>query len=127
MVFAGIAATVWVIERLFRLVMPLIQKKSGGNGSANSKDVARAKCIPPDVDIRLMSRQVDDLWQWHNVRGPDQVPVWYVPSKMGNALESLVEILREMRHSIGQLDADVKDVKAQHAHVIQYIERHENQ
>ena len=98
MVGIGVAATLWALKGVIKLVMPMIQKKSGGNGSSTGKG---AQClIPEDIDVRKMFNQVNDLWAWHNVRDQDQVPVWYVPSKMANALADLVEILREMRHDI---------------------------
>lgn len=56
-----------------------------------------------DVDMRLVAKRVDDLWEWHNVRNSDGVFVWYVRTALEDAIVQLAdniaaqtEVMRDM-------------------------------
>ena len=58
-------------------VINLVKIMRGGQGNTEQK----------------MERQIADLWDWHNVRGRDGVPIWYIRESLETTLEKLTEVI----------------------------------
>ena len=41
------------------------------------------------IDLQLMSRQIDELWHWHNVEDSEGVKIWYVRRSLDDAILKL--------------------------------------
>lgn len=90
--FAGLVAAANAIVRLLeRLVDGLLKKKDGRNGT---------NILSYDTAVK-MSRQVDDLWDWHrhDVQGEPGVKVWWSTA--------MREPMNELRAAIDRLDESV--------------------
>ena len=52
-----------------------------------------------------MGRQISDLWDWHNQRDSDGVPVWYVRQSLESAIEKLATSLEGLTTVLAGLNA----------------------
>lgn len=43
------------------------------------------------IDLQLLSRQIDDLHQWHNVNDSEGVKIWYVRRSLEDAINKLAD------------------------------------
>jgi hypothetical protein len=69
-----------------------------------------------DIDTTAMSQKITDLWDWHNVRGADNVPVWYFRSSLDDAMDKLsdsidkqTEVLQKVTFILDRLDGEVRE------------------
>lgn len=89
---AGGILALMILDRVFGLIKPLLGDASDGEGGdtpeCTQKDCLRA--IQADV-VRVLSL-VTDLHEWHSVRDPRGVFVWY--AQFGN--EELKETMKAM-------------------------------
>ena len=44
-----------------------------------------------EADNEIVLQKVTDLWNWHNVRGADNVPVWYFRSSLDDAMDTIMK------------------------------------
>ena len=103
----------------------LEKKRSNGNGtSPSAADVLAAANLKKT--IYEISRQMDDLYEWHRVADEDGVKVWYVRRSLETAMRDLAdnikaqtlvltELMAEMRsvrEDMGRLDSDLEMVKS---------------
>ena len=63
-----------------------------------------------------MLQKITDLWNWHNVRGADNVPVWYFRSSLDDAMDKLSEsidnqtmALQKVTFILDRLDREVRE------------------
>ena len=87
-VVIGIVVAVWVLEKVLKLVVPLISQKKNGNGKGTSKEGAQ---------LEMIAAMVADLHKWHDHRDEDGVFLWFTRRSMYDVLEKLVAILQEIR------------------------------
>jgi len=59
--------------------------------------VAQAK----DHDDAVASK-ITDLWDWHNLRDEDGVPVWYVRKSLEEAIRMQAESMSKLAENIGE-------------------------
>ncbi len=69
-----------------------------------------------EADNEIVLQKVTDLWNWHNVRGADNVPVWYFRSSLDDAMDKLAEsidnqtiALQKVTFIIDRLDREVRE------------------
>ena len=64
----------------------------------------------------VINQKITDLWNWHNVRGTDGVPVWYFRSSLSDATDKLAEsidnqtlALQKITLILERLDREVRE------------------
>ena len=69
-----------------------------------------------EADTTAMLQKITDLWNWHNVRGADNVPVWYFRSSLDDAMDKLSEsidnqtmALQKVTFILDRLDREVRE------------------
>ena len=72
--------------------------------------------IAREADTTDMLQKITDLWNWHNVRGTDNVPVWYFRSSLDDAMDKLAEsidnqtvALQKVTFIIDRLDREIRE------------------
>lgn len=83
-----------------------------GTGRGGEDDEAGSGSCPVEryeVDVQLMARRVDDLWEWHSVRNPDGVFVWYVRSSLEDAIVKLADNIEAQTEVMRGLGMQVRD------------------
>jgi len=75
-----------------------------------------ASSIAKEVDNTVITQKITDLWNWHNVRGTDGVPVWYFRSSLDDAMDKLAEsinnqtlALQKITFTLERLDREVRE------------------
>jgi len=75
-----------------------------------------AASIAKESDNNVVIQKVTDLWNWHNVRGTDNVPVWYFRSSLDDAMDKLSEsidnqtlALQKITFILERLDREVRE------------------
>jgi len=63
------------------------------------------------IDLQKMSRQTDSLYDWHNVRGEDGVPVWYVRKSLEEAMITLADNLLRQTEILNRIYDEQKDMR----------------
>ena len=119
-IVAYIFLGLFMLKQVWDLVSPIVNKKLGTNGNG------KPGCVPVDVDLRVMAsqvqqlcqattsistsllpmtRQIDEMYQWHSVQDDDGVKIWYVRRSFYDAIErhneelhKLTAILTELWH-----------------------------
>jgi len=92
----GLIAVILLLERVWKMVSPLIDKGShdttvGQSAPEEAESKAPRRCVPSDVDLRKIEAQIGDLHEWHSRVDEDGAPVWYVRSSMTRAIEKMAE------------------------------------
>ena len=72
--------------------------------------------IVRETDNTVLLQKITDLWNWHNVRGTDNVPVWYFRSSLDDAMDKLAEsidnqtlALQKITFILERLDREVRE------------------
>ena len=72
--------------------------------------------IAKEADNTVVIQKVTDLWNWHNVRGTDNVPVWYFRSSLNESMEKLSDsidnqtfALQKITFTLERLDREVRE------------------
>lgn len=98
-----VGISIVIVLMLLDKILPYLTKKNGSNSKIMTK----------------IERQVDELWEWHNIKDADGVPIWYVRRSLEDAIHKLADnigaqtdILRSMietQRDFARLIAEIKD------------------
>jgi hypothetical protein len=120
-VFLGVGVVLFFAWRALELFKPLIQQKLA-NGRADKMATSlpttetfmdhftRERCVPADMNLRVLARQIDELWAWHNKTDPDGVRLWYIRPTMVIAIESLAESQTQIARLLERLESGQEDI-----------------
>jgi hypothetical protein len=80
---------------IIREVLGFLKTRNGGSGvSISAKELHR------------MASQIEKLYDWHDQKDEDGVPVWYVRKSLERHIGELTETLRSL---VQRLDKDSKE------------------
>jgi len=104
------------IEEVEKKIEALLQDLVG---IKDNVDRARKGVDMISKDVSDVSSNVDDLWEWHSIKDPDGVPVWYVRRSIEENIHNLskeiktdLERLAQYSHDISRLNEDrVEELK----------------
>jgi len=72
--------------------------------------------LAKDAENSVLLQKITDLWNWHNVRGTDNVPVWYFRSSLDESMEKLSDsidnqtmALQKVTFILERLDREVRE------------------
>lgn len=52
--------------------------------------------------------QINDLWNWHNVRDQDGIPTWYVRRSLEDSVSKLADVIEKLDDHIGLLNTEMR-------------------
>lgn len=100
----GVGVAILLLRLVFDFLRPIIAKANGGSETdptAEMKTMLDKLCVLYDKELtaqiafrKTMYMQVKDLWDWHNIRDSDGVPVWYVRKSLEDAIKELSNSIR---------------------------------
>jgi hypothetical protein len=113
-----VMAAVFVVL-VFERAWKLFEKVTGRNEENDEdEEESRTRCVPLDVDMRKMARQINDLHEMHDVFDPDGVRVWYVRrsfyemmEKSSEALQKISAILPTLVGNQQKMDRRLEDIQ----------------
>ena len=56
------------------------------------------------IDLQKIARQVDRLYEWHDVSDSDNVKVWYVRHSLEKAISDLTRSIKEQTEFLKNID-----------------------
>ena len=69
-----------------------------------------------ETETSVVAQKVTDLWNWHNVKDSNGVPVWYFRSSLDDAMDKLSEsidnqtlALQKITFILERLDREVRE------------------
>ena len=80
---------------IIREVLGFLKTKSGPNGP-NGNGVVSLQV----KELRTMAEQIQKLYDWHDQRDEDGVPIWYVRKSLERHIGQLTETLRTLTQEI---------------------------
>jgi len=94
----GLVVSAVFVILVFERAWKLFEKVSNRDKDEDSEDEGepRIRCVPPDVDLRRMAQQVNDLHEMHEVFDPDGVRVWYVRRSFYDMMQQTTEALQKI-------------------------------
>jgi hypothetical protein len=94
----GLVVSAVFVILVFERAWKLFEKVTNRNKEEDDEDEEepRPRCVPPDVDLRKMAQQVNDLHEMHEVFDPDGVRVWYVRRSIYRMMEQSSEALQKI-------------------------------
>ena len=85
----AVAALIFVVKELFRLINGIIARKNGEPGEVSNAEILQEMHRVRLEYLRPIRRQSADLHDWHNVNDQDGVKIWYVRPSLAEAVVSL--------------------------------------
>jgi len=95
---AGILV-VLILDRVFKFLENKRSDKSSGDAQCNAKG------------IEVLVKQVQDLWNWHNIVDRDGVRNWYVKQSMEVTIKELTAVMREHSGTMRELSSIIHSLK----------------
>jgi hypothetical protein len=94
----GFVMTAVFVILVFERAWKLFEKVTSRNKEDDEEDEEepRIRCVPPDVNLRRMAQQINDLHEMHDVFDPDGVRVWYVRRSFYEMMEKSSEALQKI-------------------------------
>lgn len=86
----GLTAALLII----REVLNFLKWKNGGPVDYHKKE-----------KMDKMQKQIEDLYEWHNVTDDDGVKIWYVRRSLEGAVEKLVEAVNSQNKALTELSS----------------------
>lgn len=84
---------------IIREVLNFVQNRKNGKQFGNSLYTQHDKWTN-------MFREVHELYEMHNVKDPDGVPVWYVRRSLETAIVKLTEVIEKVGTNMDRLSED---------------------
>ena len=73
-------------------------------------------CVDDDKERRRINNKIEALYEWHNVKDENGVPIWYhrpqaerIIEKMAENIATQTEVLKDLSREIRSLHDKVKD------------------
>lgn len=115
----GFVMAVVFVVLIFERAWGLYQKATHKGNKDGKDDKEPQSCsIPPDVDVRRMAQQVNDLHAMHEVFDDDGVRLWYVRrsfyemmEKSADALQKISAILPTLLGNQQKMDKRLEEIQ----------------
>jgi len=111
----AVVFVVYIFERAWGLYQKATHK---GNKDDEDEEASRSRCVPPDVDVRRMAQQVNELHAMHEVFDDDGVRLWYVRrsfyemmEKSADALQKISAILPTLLGNQQKMDKRLEEIQ----------------
>ena len=102
----GLYIVVQVLERVLPYLRP--QAKAAETGKPKHDSIKFSTAVTRYVaDLQELKRKVGDLHDWHDVRGPSGMHVWWAPVEM---LTKIVDVQQEIRAELRELSRRLDDL-----------------
>lgn len=88
----------WIIFREKSLFTKKDKNESNDEEKEKEIEDALTQIEAMNENLENMHKKVTDLWEWHSVKDPDGIPIWYVRRTFEesiNRLEDSVSLLKE--------------------------------
>lgn len=76
-----------------------------------------------EPNLKIVATQVNDLWQWHNVKGPDGAPLWYVRQDIDKNIQRLAQNMSDQTKVMVDLFKELRDLQRDMLHEIKINQR----
>ena len=101
----GLIAAILVI----REVLGFLEKRRI-NGDGGSEKVMKEYMEGTYERVNRIEHQVDDLFNWHNQRDQDGIPLWYVKRSFEESIKEMAEAMREQIKVQTQIARRMEDI-----------------
>jgi hypothetical protein len=116
----AVGVVLYIVREVWKMISATVAQKNGETKKSSPVPGCR---LPPDVDIRRLSRQINDLYEWHSVCDDDGVRLWYVRrsvydmlaqstqalERISAVLPMLAENQQQMRKELERIQREMRD------------------